>query len=187
MNVLKRRHLHFFKELSLFEYSCCLGLKQPWIKKKDWSNTCGVNRNNFWLRWGFDLKSEYSKAGTVEIKVRATLQSEMASNKGLNPVVQFTDLSRIPKRQKFLCKYHTGEVLCRTGQVIFYVSSQEVWGGMGRQRNKELHWARQLPFLLFSKEDRGKKRTKKREKRNKPLPAERRPSFSHYCGSLAVV
>lgn len=33
---------------------------------------------------------------------------------------------------------------------------------MGRQSNKEYHWARQLPVLLFSKEDREKIIKKKR-------------------------
>lgn len=77
--------------------------------------------------------------------------------------MQLTDLSRIPETE-FLCKYHTGEVLCRTGQVTFYMSSQGLWGAMGRQSNKEYHWARQLPVLLFSKEDRDKIKKIKKKK-----------------------
>lgn len=66
--------------------------------------------------------------------------------------------------------------------VTLHVSSQEVWGGVGRRRDREHHWARQLPVLLFS--NKTEKKKKKKGKKEKNLPAESRPSFSHYCGSL---
>lgn len=48
--------------------------------------------------------------------------------------------------------------------VTFHVSSQEVWGGMGRWRDRERHWVRQLQFSSFKKKNREKRRKKEKKK-----------------------
>lgn len=135
---------------------------------------------------GVLISSLYSKAGTVALKVRAALQSEMARDKWLNPVVQLTDLSRISET-KFLCKYHTGEVLCRTGQVTFMCPPRKCGVAWGDREIKNIIGPGSFQFFSFQKKTEKKKNKKGEKKRNKPLPAEKRPSFSHYCGRLAVV
>lgn len=123
----------------------------------------------------------------MEIKVRATLQSEMASNKGLNPVVQFTDLSRISKRQNSFANITQVKFCAEQGKSLFMCPPRKSGVGWGDRGIKNFIGPGSFHFFSFQKKTEEKKRTKKGGKRNKPLPAERRPSFSHYCGSLAVV
>lgn len=68
--------------------------------------------------------------------------------------------------------------------VTLHVSSQEVWGGETERQGTSMGQAASSSPLF--EQDREKRR-KKEKKKEKNLPAESRPSFSHYCGSLGVV
>lgn len=111
---------------------------------------------------GVLILSLCSKAGTVAVKVRVTLQPEIASDKWLNPVVQFTDLSRISKRQNSFADITQVKCCAEHGNSLFLCPPRKSGVGWGDREVKNIIGPGSFQFFSFQKKTEKQKEQKKR-------------------------